>query len=235
MTPIIKTINVSKSYRQGQSRVDAVKGVDLTIEKAGMTAIIGHSGAGKSTLLHMMGGLDRPSGGTVLFDGKDIYRLNDRERSLIRNRRVGFIFQFYNLLQEFTVLENVMMPALIGRRSGMSKAGLMKKAAGMLENMGLGRRLDHKTPELSGGEAQRVAIARALMNDPEVLLCDEPTGNLDSAMGAQIYGILYDINKTKGTGIIIVTHHLHKSHQFDTMYVMRDGLLKTYDGSLEVV
>lgn len=225
MNNLLRTVNLSKSYTRGRNVVRAVQGVDITIEKGECVAIIGPSGAGKSTLLHMMGGLDRPSSGAVLFEGKDLYRLNDGERSRLRNKRIGFVFQFYNLLSDFTVLENVIMPVLIGGGFAGNKHDMRNRAVSLLKRMELGSRLIHRPSELSGGEAQRVAIARALINEPDVILCDEPTGNLDSHMGAQIYDIIYTISKEKNMSVIIVTHREHDSFQFDRTYFIKDGLM----------
>jgi lipoprotein-releasing system ATP-binding protein len=223
MNKIIVTKNLSKSYFQGRIKIEAVKDVNLTIEKGECVAIIGPSGAGKSTLLHMIGSLDTPTHGSVLFENVNVYKLNDYGRSKLRNTKIGFVFQFYNLLAEFTVLENVIMPALIKKEPCAAKRDISKKAGDILGRMGLGHRLNHRPAELSGGEAQRVAIARALVNEPDLILCDEPTGNLDSSMSAEIYGIIYTISKERNMTVVIVTHHDYKYNRFDKAYCMRDG------------
>lgn len=220
---MIRVQNLSKTYYQGRNIIEAVKNINLDIEKSSRIAIIGPSGAGKSTLLHMLGGLDTPTKGSVIFKEKDLYRLKDKERARLRNKSIGFVFQFYHLLPEFTVLENVLMPAMIARR--LTGSQLRKRAISLLGRIDLGYRLNHKPRELSGGEAQRVAIARALMNEPEILLCDEPTGNLDSNMGEQIYSIIYEITKEKDMTLVVVTHHEQQVFEFDKIYYIKDGRL----------
>jgi lipoprotein-releasing system ATP-binding protein len=174
----------------------------------------------------MMGGLDTPSGGSVLVGGIDIYKeMNDFGRSRLRNSKMGFVFQFYNLLADFTVLENVVMPALMSKEHKSSKKQLLEKAGALLGRLGLSGRASHRPGQLSGGEAQRTAIARALMNDPEIMLCDEPTGNLDSSLGRQIYGILYELVKERQMSAVIITHYDHNWVKFDNIHVMRDGEL----------
>lgn len=226
MDEVIRTIDLDKIYVQGKARIEAVKDVNLTIAKGQSTVIVGPSGAGKSTLLHMMGGLYRPTKGKVLFNGRDIYKMGDRERSRLRNEKIGFIFQFYNLLPEFTVLENVLLPSLMNRTRRFSKEKAKEKALALLASMGMIERIRHKPRQLSGGEAQRTAIARALVNEPDILFCDEPTGNLDSGMGEEIYGIIYSLSKENSMAIVVVTHHLQKWQSFDHKYYMHDGEIK---------
>jgi lipoprotein-releasing system ATP-binding protein len=216
---ILTAYKVSKAYRSGAKEVKAVDGVDLSVRRGSSMAILGPSGAGKSTLLHLLGGLDRPTSGSVLLDGLDIYRFPDRERSRIRNERVGFIFQFYHLLPEFTALENVMLPAMIGR----SRRGLKERARKVLSSVGLAHRAGHRPGELSGGESQRVAIARALVNEPEVLLCDEPTGNLDSKTSEMIYALLFEAMAASGAALVIVTHDERVSSIAGSSIRLRDG------------
>jgi len=218
MSIILKDIH--KNYRTGPKEVRAIDGLTLEIEKGRSVAIVGPSGAGKSTLLHVMGGLDRPSGGKVFINGTDIYRQTDSERARLRNRSAGFVFQFYHLLGEFTALENVMMPALI-RRSLFNDT--RKRAAELLKLVGLAARTDHRPGELSGGESQRVAIARALMNEPEFLLCDEPTGNLDSRTSDSVYGLLLDVRSRTGTTLVVVTHDEDAASRLDRKVHIRDG------------
>lgn len=215
-----------KIYRRGHKEVRAVNGVDLEIEKASSVAIVGPSGAGKSTLLHMMGGLDKPTSGKVLLEETDIYRLPDRDRAVMRNKRIGFVFQFYHLLSEFTALENVMMPALMS--SGAVRSTLYavrKRAADVLRSVGLESRMDHLPSRLSGGESQRVAIARAIMNEPNILLCDEPTGNLDSNTSESIYEILFDLKSRNGMTIVIVSHDERLVSKADLTIRLKDGKL----------
>jgi lipoprotein-releasing system ATP-binding protein len=216
---ILAAYKLEKSYRSGPKEVRAVDGVDVLIERGSSTVILGPSGAGKSTLLHLLGGLDKPTSGSVLLDGLDICKFSDNARARIRNERVGFIFQFYHLLPEFTALENVMLPAMIGRRRRAARERAMK----MLGSVGLEDRADHRPGELSGGESQRVAIARALINDPEILFCDEPTGNLDSKTSEGIYGLLFDIRKKSNTALVIVTHDERVSAMADASIRLRDG------------
>ena len=226
MEYIIRTENLTKTFYRGRNRIEAVKNANLSIEKGEAVGIIGPSGAGKSTLLHILGGLDTPTNGIVYFENLNLYRISESQRARIRNKRIGFVFQFYHLLPEFTVLENVIMPALIsGIRDQGSGITLRKKAEMMLGRMDLSHRLNHKPRELSGGETQRVAIARALINGPDVLLCDEPTGNLDSNMSEQIYGILYDIHQNKKMTMVVVTHDKTYLSRFNRIYHIIDGTL----------
>ncbi len=226
MDTIVEAINLSKTFYQGRNKIEAVKEVNLTIEKGTSIAIIGPSGAGKSTLLHTLGGLDTPTSGSIIFKERDLYKLSDRERARLRNKKIGFVFQFYHLLPEFTVLENVIMPALIGRAIRDTRYAIQKRAELLLGRMDLSHRLNHKPRELSGGEAQRVAIARALINEPDILICDEPTGNLDSGMGEQIYGIIYRASKERKMSLVIVTHREHPDFGFDKTYYIKDGRMR---------
>lgn len=210
--------DIHKTYRTGPKEVRAIDGVSLEIKKGLSAAIIGPSGAGKSTLLHVMGGLDRPSRGRVFINDTDIYHKTDSERAGMRNGTVGFVFQFYHLLPEFTALENVMMPALIKGRGPVKD-----RAKELLKLVGLATRMDHKPGELSGGESQRVAIARALMNEPEFLLCDEPTGNLDSKTAGAVYELLFDIKSRMGATLVVVTHDEGVASRFDRKVYIRDG------------
>jgi len=221
---ILAAENLHKTYRNGPKDVRAVDGVSIEIENAKTTAIIGPSGAGKSTLLHILGALDRPTSGRVLLDGTDIYRLSDKDRAAARNARIGFVFQFYHLLPEFTALENVMLPALIGPRAIRdTRYAIQERAKELLKSVGLGGRTGHRPGELSGGESQRVAIARALINKPEVLLCDEPTGNLDSKNSESIYELLFQVKAKSGTALVIVTHDDAVSKRSDRTIRIKDG------------
>ncbi|MFH1190381.1 MAG: ABC transporter ATP-binding protein [Candidatus Omnitrophota bacterium] len=216
---ILRSRGLSKSYRTGGKEVKAVDGVSIDLRAGGSVCVTGPSGAGKSTLLQLLGGLDVPTAGSVMLDDIDIYRLPDRERARLRNKRIGFVFQFYHLLPEFSAVENVMLPAMIGGRNAR------KKALGILESVGLSDRASHKPGELSGGESQRVAIARALINDPEILLCDEPTGNLDSVTSEAIYRLLFDIKSNSGAALVIVTHDENLSKRTDSVIRLKDGRL----------
>ncbi|MBN1526713.1 MAG: ABC transporter ATP-binding protein [Candidatus Omnitrophica bacterium] len=214
---------LEKIYRDGIKEVRAVDGVSLRIKRGEASAIVGPSGAGKSTLLHMLGGLDSPTAGKVYLDGADIYGLSDGRRARIRNREIGFVFQFYHLLPEFTALENVMLPALMsGKRSG-GKKDIKERALDLLRAVGLEQRLGHLPSELSGGESQRVAIARALINRPKLLLCDEPTGNLDSKTSESIYELLLGLQSGYSTTIIIVTHDENISSRVGNVVLLKDG------------
>jgi len=228
---ILAARDVRKVYKNDAKEVRAVNGITLDIARNRATAIIGPSGAGKSTFLHMLGGLDRPTSGKIEMGGVNIYKLPDKERARIRNGRVGFVFQFYHLLPEFTALENVMMPALI-KGPGMKFAGQISRAQGpaikerardALHSVGLKDRADHKPGELSGGESQRVAIARALVNEPEVLLCDEPTGNLDSKTSESIYELLFDLQSKHRMTLVIVTHDEGISKKISVTVRLKDG------------
>ena len=202
---MLEARNVRKVYHTGSAELCVLKGINLSVSRGDFLSIVGPSGAGKSTLLHILGGLDEPTEGNVYLDDFCLSTLSDTQRAGIRNSRFGFVFQFYHLLHEFSALENVMLPALI-KKDSVKKKAVREKAFSLLEFLGLSERFQHKPSELSGGEQQRVAIARALINDPEVLFCDEPTGNLDSQSGLQIRDMLVDLNRRKGTTVVLVTH-----------------------------
>jgi lipoprotein-releasing system ATP-binding protein len=216
--------DLCKVYRYGAKDIRAVDGVSLEIGKGSSVAIVGPSGAGKSTLMHVLGGLDRPTSGKVFLDGIDVYKTGDRERAALRNKRIGFVFQFYHLLPEFTALENVMLPMLINSSAVRSTQDAVRKSAvNALKSVGLDHRMDHQPSRLSGGESQRVAIARALVNDPDILLCDEPTGNLDSRTSEAIYELLFDIHPRSGTTLVIVTHDEKLTPRVGTVIRLKDG------------
>jgi lipoprotein-releasing system ATP-binding protein len=209
-----------------------LKGINLNIEEDKFVALVGPSGAGKSTLLHILGGLDYPSRGNVVFQGQDLYGLSDAALCRIRNVKMGFVFQFYHLLSEFTVLENVLMPALIGvsfegnnRAPKPQEEGLRKKGLDLLDMVGLSGRTHHFPSQLSGGEQQRTAIVRALINQPQILLCDEPTGNLDSETGQETIALIKRISSENKMIVILVTHNLELAGFADRVYHLRDGVL----------
>ncbi|MBI3354239.1 MAG: ABC transporter ATP-binding protein [Nitrospirae bacterium] len=220
MNTHIKIEGLHKSFIIDSTTLQVVKGIDMEIKKGEMIAIIGASGVGKSTLLHIIGTLDRPTEGKVLFDGNDIFKLDNEELARFRNKKIGFVFQFHHLLPEFTALENTMMPALINRTDKAEAEDTAKK---LLKEVGLGERLNHKPGKLSGGEQQRVAVARALLLSPELVLADEPTGNLDTHTGEEIHSLLREINKTKGTTFILVTHNEKLATRADRIVKMVDG------------
>ena len=213
---------LSKSFITDRGRVDVLKEIDLDIRAGERIAVVGASGAGKTTLMHLLGGLDRPSSGSVLFAEKNIFHYSAQELDAFRNRSIGFVFQFHQLLPEFSALENVMMPALIGR--SLAKEAEMK-ASEILTAVGLGHRLDHKPGQLSGGEQQRVAIARSLIMSPKLLLADEPTGNLDSATSDEILALLDHLHAERDLTIIVVTHSEKVAGHMDRIIRMVDGCL----------
>lgn len=217
---MIEVRNLNKSFVNGTGRVDVLSDVDLRIAAGERVAVVGASGAGKTTLMHILGGLDRPSSGDVCFDGQDIFRLRGVQLDAFRNRTLGFVFQFHQLLPEFTALENVMLPALIAR---WPRARAAQAARELLAEVGLEPRLTHKPGELSGGEQQRVAIARALIMAPRVLLADEPTGNLDSVTSDGIYRLLKRLHEARGLTLIIVTHDARLAAGLDRIVHMADG------------
>jgi len=222
---VLEAKNIHKVYHDGKKSFEVLKGVGLKIEKGSFTAIVGPSGAGKSTLLHILGGLDSPSQGEVFFQEKNIYRLPDVELCGLRNKKIGFVFQFYHLLSEFTVLENTLMPILVSSEFRVQSSELKNNVVKLLEKAGLGERLGYFPSQLSGGEKQRVAIVRALVNRPELLLCDEPTGNLDSKNGEEIINLIKKINTENRMSIILVTHNLELAKLTDKIYHLKDGIL----------
>jgi lipoprotein-releasing system ATP-binding protein len=219
---VIEAANVHKAYKSGADELHVLKGVSLKTEKGEFISILGPSGAGKSTLLHILGGLDEPTQGSVTLEGRDMYKLGDASRAALRNEKIGFVFQFYHLLPEFTALENVALPALIKEGSWGHRA-IGAKARELLELVGLGGRINHKPNQLSGGEQQRAAIARALINKPAVLLCDEPTGNLDSESGKEIIKLLNRLNREEKTTLVVVTHEEEIAKQAGRVVKIKDG------------
>jgi len=219
---ILEAKGLHKYYKNEEAELHVIKGVNLTVRESEFLSLLGASGAGKSTLLHLLSGLDKPSDGEVLLNGRNIYTIRDRDRALIRNRDIGFVFQFYHLLPEFSALENVMLPALIRRESfSETKA----KAQELLKTVGLEARITHHPSALSGGEQQRVAIARALINSPKILFCDEPTGNLDSKTGENICQLLKNLNKKDGYTIIIATHSKEIADISTRVLCIKDGMI----------
>ena len=221
VTAIVEAINLKKTYMLGKVPVDALRGVNLKVEKGDFLAVLGPSGSGKSTLLNMIGALDKPSDGKVLIEGVDVSTLNDDHLTDLR-RRIGFVFQFFNLIPRFTARENVELSMSI---ADMSRAERRKRAEDLLETVGLKERMDHKPSELSGGEQQRVAIARALANSPRFLLMDEPTGNIDSKTANEIMELIKRLNEEKSVTIIMVTHDQRLASQAKKTLQMFDGLI----------
>lgn len=219
---------IDMTFKQGTKPVRAVKGANMRVEKGERVYIHGPSGAGKSTLLHIMGGLCRPTAGKVTIDGRNVYGMGDGRRSRIRNRRFGFIFQFYHLLPELNVLENVMLPARI--KGGRSLSEIRSAAEDLIEVVGMSERSRHRPGKLSGGEIQRGAIARALINEPEVLFCDEPTGNLDSAMSVEIYDLIRKLSQLRQMSVVLVSHQEVEKDFFDSEYRMTDGVIEEMTG-----
>jgi lipoprotein-releasing system ATP-binding protein len=223
MSSLMEVCGLCKTYEIGKNRVEVLSGIDLKLEVATTTALVGASGAGKSTLLHLLGALDRPSNGTVSFRGDDIFAKNDRELASFRNRSIGFVFQFHHLLSEFTALENVMMPALIAR---VPKAEARTMAEELLTDVGLLHRMSHRPGELSGGEQQRVAIARALVLSPALLLADEPTGNLDMKTSQGVHAVLNELQQKKGLTLVVVTHNEQLAAAMGRTVRLVDGKLE---------
>ncbi|HLF18239.1 MAG TPA: ABC transporter ATP-binding protein [Candidatus Omnitrophota bacterium] len=221
---ILEASNIKRFYEQSARRLEVLKGIDLNIGEGEVLAIAGPSGAGKSTLLHILGGLDSPNEGRIRLDGDDLYQVNDRRRAHIRNEKVGFIFQFYHLLPEFSALENVCLPLLV-KEDAQDIKRFKERGTDLLAKVGLKERVHHKPNELSGGEQQRVAIARALINKPKILLCDEPTGNLDSQTGEEIINLLLTLNKENKQTLVVVTHDEGLARLSGRVVHMRDGKL----------
>jgi len=219
---VLSAENVTKSFMSRKGEIEVLRGIDLEVKSGEVVAILGASGAGKSTLLHVLGTLDLPDGGRILIRGKDPFSVSDRELNSIRNRDLGFVFQFHYLLPEFDALENVMMPAVL--RSGTDH-GSEERAAGLLAEVGLAERLTHRPAELSGGEQQRVAMARALMNDPAIVLADEPSGNLDDANSDMLHSLILDLSRSKNQTFVVVTHKRELLERADRGFVLEGGKL----------
>lgn len=222
---ILKAYNIHKSYLIGGEKLHVLKGLGIEVSKGEILMVMGASGAGKSTLLHVLGGLDYPDEGEVIINDINLYEIGDDKICALRNERIGFIFQFYHLLPEFTALENVMLPATIYNRKRLRKGDIFNKANNLLKNVGLAQRVHHKPGELSGGEQQRVAIARALINDPELILCDEPTGNLDSENSKRLIDLLQRLNQENQQTFMIVSHDESISKVAHRVIKIEDGRL----------
>lgn len=219
---ILRAEKVVKVYKTESDEVVALKGVDLSLKQGEFSLLMGASGSGKSTLLHILGTLDRPTEGRVLYRGEDVFKLNDKELAILRNRKVGFVFQFHYLINELTVVENVMVPLLI---RGTPERKARKRAERVLKSVGLEHRLSHRPFEISGGEKQRTAIARALVTEPEIVLADEPTGNLDSQSSHSVISTMKRLNRETGTTFLIATHNSELETYADNVYFIKDGVI----------
>jgi len=223
---MINVNNLNKTFIKDGNKIEVLKELNLTIPRGHSLAILGVSGAGKSTLIHILGTLDHPTSGTVLFNDVHVFEWDNKKLAEFRNKTIGFVFQFHNLLPEFNSLENTMMPALI---HGVSYRKAKDRAEAILNEVGLGDRMTHKPGELSGGEQQRVAVARALIMEPEIILADEPTGNLDSETGKKIEDILLDLNRTKQITLVVVTHNKSLADRMSQSIGLRDGKIHNYE------
>ena len=215
---MIKVESLQKSY----GTLKVLKGINLEVADSSVVTIVGASGAGKSTLLHLIGTLDRPDGGRVLMDGTDLYKLSDKQLADFRNRNIGFVFQFHHLLPEFTAVENVALPAMI---AGLSKDAALKQASELLDYLKLSDRLTHKPSQLSGGEQQRVAVARALVNNPKLILADEPSGNLDTENARKLHQLFFDLRDRFGQTFVVVTHNTELAQMADRTVTIKDGVI----------
>jgi lipoprotein-releasing system ATP-binding protein len=215
--------DIRRTFKTGKTELEVLKGIDIVLRRRRIHTIVGPSGAGKSTLLHILGGLDKPTKGKVILENKSLYDFADKDLARIRNKDIGFIFQFHHLLPEFTALENVMMPAAI---DGMGEKKAQYRAKSLLERVGLGERVEHKPNELSGGEKQRVAVARAMVNNPLIMFADEPTGNLDTKNSDLLLSMLLDLNKSDGVTLVVVTHNDEIAEKVGNIIRMEDGKIE---------
>lgn len=220
---VIRAEALAKTYAEGKMRTPVFDGLDLAVQAGETVAIVGASGAGKSTLLHLLGGLDTPTSGEVYVAGQQMSRLSNAARGQLRNRALGFVYQFHHLLPEFTALENVMMPVALG---GQDMAAARQRASLLLDQVGLGHRLEHKPGELSGGERQRAAVARALVNRPACVLGDEPTGNLDENTAQTVFNLMLELNRAQGTSLVLVTHDRRLAARLDRTLELHQGKLR---------
>ncbi|GAA4453950.1 ABC transporter ATP-binding protein [Nibrella saemangeumensis] len=222
MSVLLQAANLRRSY----GNLPVLRGIDLAIYSGEIVSIVGASGAGKSTLLHILGTLDRPDEGQVQLAGQDVFGLNDRQLAKFRNERIGFVFQFHNLLPEFTALENVCLPGFI---AGRNEREVRERASALLNTLGLTERLDHLPSQMSGGEQQRTAVARALINQPAIVFADEPSGNLDSRNAEELHKLFFDLRQDFGQTFVIVTHNEHLAELADRMLTIRDGQIEADD------
>lgn len=223
MTELLRCENISKFYDEGGQRVQVLHEISFSMQSGELVAIVGSSGSGKSTLLHALGGLDRPSAGEVWIHGQSLQKLSADKLAALRNRNLGFVYQFHHLMADFSALENVMMPMLIGKQNRAEAAARAEK---MLQAVGLAHRIDHRPSALSGGERQRVAIARALVNQPALVLADEPTGNLDQKTTESIFELIKQLNQEQDIAFLLVTHDLNLANKLSRRLVMQDGVLR---------
>jgi lipoprotein-releasing system ATP-binding protein len=220
---LVEIRGLRKSFQHGRSSIEVLRGIDIDVDEGQMVSVVGASGVGKSTFLHVLGTLDAPTAGSILFNGREVTKMRGRELARFRNRTIGFVFQFHHLLQEFTALENTLLPGLI---AGEPRRKLVARARELLEEVGLGHRLTHRPGEMSGGEQQRVALARALIMDPKLVLADEPTGNLDHATSEPIHELIFRLNEQHGNTMILVTHNPELAGRMPRRLEMVDGKIQ---------
>jgi lipoprotein-releasing system ATP-binding protein len=220
---VLQAQGVERRFQEGSTTLEVLRGLNLEVRAGERLGVIGASGSGKTTLLQILGGLDRPDGGRVEIDGRDLHALSESERGTLRNHTIGFVYQFHHLLAEFSALENVAMPLLVRR---MSASAAQQRAAALLERVGLGGRLKHRPHQLSGGERQRAAVARALVTTPRLVLADEPTGNLDGRNAEQVFALMLELNREMGTSLVIVTHDTRLAARMDRVLELDNGVLR---------
>ena len=220
---LLEVTRLTRVYREGSIETNVLRGIDFSLNAHEMTAVVGASGSGKSTLLHILGTLDTPTAGQVLFRGQDLFRLSESALAVFRNRHLGFVYQFHHLLADFSAFENVAMPLLI---AGTPRDEINERVTALLERVGLRDRMHHRSSELSGGERQRVAIARAIVNKPDLLLADEPTGNLDHKSAGSVFDLLLELREESGSAMMIVTHDRELAARFERVLTMRDGVIQ---------